>query len=112
MNRNFSWPHLDKSYVIRILMFPAHSHKKIFSQDVSLELCLASSVENARSEYRMLFPLLVGSHGGVCMCVCVYVGVCMCLCVCTCVCACAFSCANDGKKTEKQNKKRKERKKK
>ena len=28
-------------------MFPAHSHKKIFSQDVSLELCLAPSVENA-----------------------------------------------------------------
>ena len=52
-------------------MLPAHSHKKIFSQDVSLELCLASSVENAWSEYRMLFPLLVGSYGALEFLLCV-----------------------------------------
>ena len=63
-------------------MFPAHSHKKIFSQDASLELCLASSVENARSEYRMLFPILVGSYGGVCMCVFVCMWACVCVYAC------------------------------
>ena len=100
--------------IIRILMFPAHSQKKIFSQDVSLELCLASSVENAWLEYRMLFPILVGSYGE---CVCV----CMCMWVCVCVYACVrvrvrvrfhVLMTKNIKRKEKRKKRKKKRRKK
>ena len=57
----------------------------------------------------MLFPILVGSYGGVCMCVCVYVFMWVCVCVYACVrVPVHFHVLMMGKKERKKTKQKKQ----